>query len=65
MFTKPKVGSRADRVYSYYANDKDWRNDRYLRISQEADHKGLKSREGRKLQLSDYHKRMQVKPLKK
>lgn len=30
---KCKVGSRADRVYSYYAYDADWRNDRYLRTS--------------------------------
>ena len=36
MFSKPKVGSRADRVYSYYDNDRDWRSDRYLSISQEA-----------------------------
>lgn len=33
MFTKPKVGDRADRVYSYYANTSDWRKDRYLRKS--------------------------------
>ena len=65
MFTKPKVGSRADRVYQYYSNDKDWRRDRYLKISQEADFKGLKSREGRKLNLSEYHKKMKVQPLKK
>lgn len=64
-FTKPKIGSRADRVYSYYANDRDWRGDRYLRISQEANNKSLQSREGRKLELSAYHKRMRVKPLKK
>lgn len=38
---KCKVGSRADRVYSYYAYDADWRRDRYLKVSQEADHKGL------------------------
>ena len=65
MFSKPKIGSRADRVYAYYANDRDWSNDRYLRVSQEADNKTLKSREGRKLELAAYHKRMKVKPLKK
>lgn len=58
MFTKPSVGSRADRVYSYYADERNWRRDRYLHISQEADHKGLRSREGRKLNLSEYHHRM-------
>ena len=41
MFSKPKVGDRADRVYSYYANDDNWRKDRYLSISQEGDSKGL------------------------
>ena len=41
MFTKPKVGSRADRVYTYYANSSDWKSDRFLSISQEADNKGL------------------------
>ena len=65
MFEKPSIGSRADRVYSYYDNDRDWRSDNYLHVSQEADNKGLKSREGRKLNLSDYHKRMTYKPLKK
>ena len=65
MFTKPKVGGGADRVYYYYGNEKEWSKDRYLRVSQEADHKGLNSREGRKLELSAYHKRMQVKPIKK
>ena len=65
MFTKPKIGSRADRVYSYYANDRDWRADRYLHVSQEANNKTLQSREGRKLELSAYHKRMTYRPLKK
>lgn len=55
---KCKVGSRADRVYSYYAYDNDWRRDRYLSISQEADNKPLESREGRKLNLHAYHKKM-------
>ena len=65
MFTKPKIGSRADRVYSYYSNTSDWRADRYLRISQDANNKSLKSREGRKLELAAYHKRMTYQPLKK
>jgi len=65
MFSKLAVGSRADRVYSYYAYDRDWRADRYLRTSQEADNKGLQSREGRKLNLYEYNKRMTVRPLKK
>ena len=65
MFTKPKIGSRADRVYSYYSNTSDWRADRYLHISQEANNKSLQSREGRKLELAAYHKRMTYKPLKK
>lgn len=65
MFTKPKVGGRADRVYSYYDYDRDWRRDRYLSISQEANNKGLMSREGRKLSLYEYNKRMTYKPIKK
>ena len=65
LFAKPKVKSRADRVYIYYDYDKNWRGDRYLHISQEADNKSLMSREGRKLNLSAYHKRMTPKPLKK
>ena len=62
LFTRPKVGDRADRVYSYYTNNDDWRKDKYLHTSQEADNKSLKSREGRKLNLSAYHKKMQLKP---
>jgi hypothetical protein len=65
MFTKPKIGSRADRVYSYYSNTSDWRGDRYLHVSQEADYKGLQSREGRKLELAAYYKKMKYQPLKK
>lgn len=30
---KCKVGSKADRVYSYYDYDDSWRRDRYLRVS--------------------------------
>ena len=33
LFTKPKIGSRADRVYAYYQNRRDWTADRYLRVS--------------------------------
>jgi hypothetical protein len=65
MFSKPTVGSKADRVYSYYDNDKNWRSDRYLSISQETNNQTLQSREGRKLSLSDYHKRMMFQPFKK
>jgi len=65
MFTKPKVGGKADRVYSYYDNKEDWSRDRYLTVSQEADNKSLQSREGRKLNLGAYNKRMQKKELKK
>ena len=65
MFTRNKIGSRADRVYSYYSNSNDWRTDKYLRISQEADNKTLQSREGRKLNLGDYNKKMRPVPLKK
>lgn len=61
LFTRPKVGDRADRVYSYYANSSDWRRDRYLKKSQEADHKSLQSREGRKLNLGAYYHRMKIK----
>lgn len=50
------MGSRADRVYCYYAYDNDWRRDKYLKTSQESDNKGLQSREGRKLNLHAYHK---------
>jgi len=65
LFTKPKIGSKADRVTSFNINQKDWRADRYLTTSQEADNKSLKSREGRKLELAAYYKRMVCKPLKK
>ena len=41
MFSKPKVGGGADRVYSYYEDEKNWNKDHYLKVSQEADHKGL------------------------
>jgi hypothetical protein len=30
LFTRPKIGDRADRVYSYYENEADWSQDRYL-----------------------------------
>ena len=33
MFTKPKVGDKADRVYSYYSNERDWSRDKYLTTS--------------------------------
>ena len=65
LFTKPQVGSRADRVYIYYAYNQQWRADKYLRTSQEADFKPLVSREGRKLNLHDYHKKMTPKPVGK
>lgn len=61
LFTRPRVGDRADRVYSYYANRKDWNQDLYLKKSQEADHKTLQSREGRKLNLGAYNQKMKVK----
>lgn len=55
---KCKVGSRADRVYTYYGYNNDWRRDKYLSISQEANNKPLESREGRKLDLHAYYKKM-------
>lgn len=60
-----KVGSRADRVYIYYDYDGGWRGDRFLKLSQEADNKSLMSREGRKLELGAYNKKMRHKPIKK
>lgn len=60
MFHRPKVGDRSDRVYSYYNYRDNWKRDRYLSKSQEADHKTLQSREGRKLNLGAYHAKMSV-----
>lgn len=57
---KNKVGSRADRVYSYYRYNNDWNQDKYLTTSQEANNKTLQSREGRKLNLHAYHKQMSL-----
>jgi len=65
MFFKPKVGDRADRVYSYYAYRDDWNKDNYLKKSQEADNKDLQSREGRKLNLGAYNARMRVSLMSK
>ena len=61
MFHKPKVGDMADRVYSYYAYRDTWTKSKFLKKSQEADHKTLMSREGRKLNLGEFNSRMKVK----
>ena len=58
---KCKVKSKADRVYRYYGYDGDWRKDKFLKLSQEADNKDLCSREGRKLNLMAYFKKMTLK----
>ena len=58
--SKCKVGSRADRVYSYYSYNNNWNKDKYLTGSQEANNKSLQSREGRKLNLHAYHKQMSL-----
>ena len=58
--SKCKVGSRADRVYSYYNYNNNWNRDKFLKTSQEADNKSLQSREGRKLNLHAYHKLMSL-----
>lgn len=59
--SKCKVRSKADRVYSYYAYDADWRRDRYLSVSQESYNKDIMSKEGRKLNLHDYYKKMTLR----
>lgn len=61
LFKRPKVGDKSDRVYSYYGYRDDWNKDRYLNKSQEANHKTLQSREGRKLNLGAYNAKMKVK----
>ena len=58
---KCKVKSNADRVYRYYHYNDEWRKDRYLRLSQEANNKALMSREGRKLNLHAYYKKMMLR----
>ena len=58
---KCKVKSKADRVYRYYHYNDEWRKDRFLRLSQEADNKELMSREGRKLNLHAYYKKMMLR----
>ena len=61
IFTRNRVGSRADRVSSFNINDADWNQDfnKFLKGSQEADNKSLMSREGRKLQIGEYMRKMQ------
>jgi len=41
LFTRPKIGSRADRVTAYNMNRRDWDASRYLTVSQENDNKSL------------------------
>jgi len=60
---KVKHASLRDKVKTFNLASEFWDRDRFLSNCHPKTHAGIKSREGRKLHISEYHKKMKLKPL--